>query len=136
MYALQDQDERWEDVNQANILTCSCVVVVCEQPAYGVKEPDEYTRQSWDTATRSVLAEGPVLLLALRRVHATSVLRTAVGPIRNVTARSEAPDSIRAMFGTDDLQLAMLTVRWGGSCACAYRALCSLKPRPAPPFHR
>lgn len=48
------------------------------------------------------MSSGPIMALILARENAITYWRQIIGPTQTSTARDEAPDSIRALFGTDN----------------------------------
>ncbi|XP_065051511.1 nucleoside diphosphate kinase homolog 5-like [Rhopilema esculentum] len=48
------------------------------------------------------MSSGPILAMILARDNAVTYWRQIIGPTQTSRARDEAPDSIRALFGTDN----------------------------------
>jgi nucleoside diphosphate kinase len=48
------------------------------------------------------MTSGECVVLALEKENAVADWRTTIGPTNSVTAREQAPESIRALFGTDN----------------------------------
>lgn len=56
---------------------------------------------------RGVVLAGPIVVLVLARERAVQTWRRLIGPSSTEAARSESPESLRALFGTDDTRNAV-----------------------------
>ncbi|RKP19481.1 nucleoside diphosphate kinase [Rozella allomycis CSF55] len=55
----------------------------------------------YETLTSWISSCSPIIALILEKEDAVQAWRQAIGPTNSIKAKEEAPDSIRAMFGTD-----------------------------------
>ena len=61
----------------------------------------EHKERSFFADLLAFMTSGPTVALRLRRVNAIKHWRATLGPTNTAKAKTEAPDSLRALFGTD-----------------------------------
>lgn len=62
---------------------------------------EEHKHRPFFDALTAFMSSGPTMALVLRKADAIKSWRQLMGPTNSDTARSDAPESIRAKFGTD-----------------------------------
>lgn len=67
----------------------------------------EHLEAAWFDKLVSFLSSAPILVLLLAKEDVVSLWRDLIGPTSTKRAKEEKPNSIRAMFGTDNLMNAV-----------------------------
>ncbi|KAM8974520.1 nucleoside diphosphate kinase homolog 5 [Pelodytes ibericus] len=67
---------------------------------------DQYGKMFFPTLT-AYMSSGPIIALTLARHNAISFWKEIMGPSNSLKAKETHPDSLRAIYGTDDLRNAV-----------------------------
>lgn len=97
-----DRAERIVDVLKRNDFVVAEREVISLTKERAAEFYKEHAERSFYNDLLAFMSSGSILALILRREDAIRQLRTTLGPTDSEKARVDAPDSIRALFGTDN----------------------------------